>query len=221
MAERRQLPRPSEPIRVAVVGLGYWGPNVARNLAELPDFAISHLCDIRPDALETIRQRFPGAACTTRFEDVLADDEVDAVMISTPVSTHYSLAMSALQAGKHVFVEKPLAGSSQEALDLTAVAEENGLVLMPGHTFLYSPSVTTIKGLIDSGELGEIYFISSSRVNLGLHQRDASVVWDLGPHDFSILRYWLEALPEEVSALSRSRTSASSTCAMPRARLRM
>jgi protoporphyrinogen oxidase/predicted dehydrogenase len=204
MAERRQLSQPSEPIRVSVVGLGYWGPNIARNLAELPEFAISHLCDIRPAALDAVQRRHPGVALTNRFEDVLEDDDVDAVVISTPVSTHYSLALAALQAGKHVFVEKPLAGSSQEALDLTAVAEENGLVLMPGHTFLYSPSVTTIKSLIDSGELGEIYFISSSRVNLGLHQRDASVVWDLGPHDFSILRYWLEALPEEVSALSRS-----------------
>ena len=102
------------------------------------------------------------------------------------------------------FVEKPLAASSDQVLELTKLAEERNLVLMPGHTFLYSPSVTTIKGLIDSGELGEIYFISSSRVNLGLHQPDVSVVWDLGPHDFSILRYWLGALPAEVSALSRS-----------------
>ena len=135
---------------------------------------------------------------------MLEDDTLDAVAIATPVSTHFSLAMAALEAGKHVFVEKPLAASSEQVGKLTDVAEEKGLVLMPGHTFLYSPAVTTIKRLIDSGELGEIYFISSSRVNLGLHQPDVSVVWDLGPHDFSILRYWLDGLPAEVSAVSRS-----------------
>ena len=191
------------PIRIGLAGLGYWGPNLARNLADSPAFEIAHVCDLRPEALEAIQERYPGARLTTRFEEVLCDPDVDAVVIATPVSTHFPLAMSALQAGKHTFVEKPLAASSGEVLELMALAEENDLVLMPGHTFLYSPAVTTIKRLIDSGELGDIYFISSSRVNLGLHQRDASVVWDLGPHDFSILRYWLDTLPTEVSALSR------------------
>ena len=191
------------PIRIGLVGLGYWGPNLVRNLADSTEFEIAHLCDLRPEALESIHARYPDARLTTRFEEVLRDPEVDAVVIATPVSTHHPLAMSALQARKHTFVEKPLAASSGDVLELMALAEENDLVLMPGHTFLYSPAVTTIKRLIDSGELGEIYFISSSRVNLGLHQRDASVVWDLGPHDFSILRYWLDALPTEVSALSR------------------
>jgi protoporphyrinogen oxidase/predicted dehydrogenase len=191
------------PIRIAVVGLGYWGPNLVRNLADSSAFEISHLCDLREDVLEEMQSRYPGVRLTTRYEEVLRDSEVDAVALATPVSTHYPLAMSALQAGKHTFVEKPLAGSSEEVHELMALAEQNGLVLMPGHTFLYSPAVTTIKSLIDSGELGEIFFISSSRVNLGLHQPDASVVWDLGPHDFSILRYWLEALPTEVSAISR------------------
>jgi protoporphyrinogen oxidase/predicted dehydrogenase len=192
------------PIRVAVVGLGYWGPNLVRNLAESAAFDLAYLCDLRPDALEAVLRRYPGIRSTTRFEEVLRDRDVDAVAIATPVSTHHRLAMSVLEAGKHAFVEKPLAASTEQVLELTAAAEANGLVLMPGHTFLYSPSVTTIKHLIDSGELGEIYFISSSRVNLGLHQPDVSVVWDLGPHDFSILRYWLGALPSEVSALSRS-----------------
>jgi predicted dehydrogenase/protoporphyrinogen oxidase len=195
---------PSAPVRIGVVGVGYWGPNLVRNLAESPAFEIAHLCDLRPDALEAVSRRYPGIPCTTRFEEVLRDGAVDAVAIATPVSTHHALAMSALEAGKHAFVEKPLGASSEEVLELTAAAEAKNLVLMPGHTFLYSPSVTTIKSLIDSGELGEIYFISSSRVNLGLHQPDVSVVWDLGPHDFSILRYWLGALPSEVSALSRS-----------------
>ena len=201
---REPMRGPTTPIRIGVIGVGYWGPNLVRNLAESPNFEIAHLCDLRPQALEAVARRYSGIPSTTRFEEVLQDAAVDAVAIATPVSTHHALAMSALEAGKHAFVEKPLAASSEEVLELTALAQANDLVLMPGHTFLYSPSVTTIKSLIDSGELGEIYFISSSRVNLGLHQPDVSVVWDLGPHDFSILRYWLGALPAEVSALSRS-----------------
>jgi protoporphyrinogen oxidase/predicted dehydrogenase len=193
------------PLRIGVVGLGYWGPNLVRNLADSTSaFELAYLCDSRQEALDASQGRYPGVRCTTSFDEVLRDDDVAAVAIATPVSTHHALAIAALKAGKHVFVEKPLAGSSQEVRELTDAAEEGGLVLMPGHTFLYSPSVTTIKALVDSGELGEIYFISSSRVNLGLHQPDVSVVWDLGPHDFSILRYWLGALPSEVSALSRS-----------------
>ena len=191
-------------LRIGIVGLGYWGPNLVRNLADAPAFDVSYLCDVRAKPLETLARRYPGVLPTSRFEDMLEDDTLDAVAIATPVSTHFSLAMAALEAGKHVFVEKPLAASSEQVGKLTDVAEEKGLVLMPGHTFLYSPAVTTIKRLIDSGELGEIYFISSSRVNLGLHQPDVSVVWDLGPHDFSILRYWLDGLPAEVSAVSRS-----------------
>jgi len=191
-------------LRIGIVGLGYWGPNLVRNLADAPAFDVSYLCDTRAKPLETLARRYPGVSYTSRFEDMLEDDTLDAVAIATPVSTHFSLAMAALEAGKHVFVEKPLAASSDQVGQLTDVAEDKGLVLMPGHTFLYSPAVTTIKRLIDSGELGEIYFISSSRVNLGLHQPDVSVVWDLGPHDFSILRYWLDGLPAEVSAVSRS-----------------
>jgi protoporphyrinogen oxidase/predicted dehydrogenase len=194
----------AKPIRVALIGLGYWGPNLARNFTDSEAFEISHLCDLRPTVLEAMKSRYTGVSCTMSFDEILQDDKVDAVAIATPVSTHFELAKSALEAGKHVFVEKPLAASSDEIRELSELAEARGLVLMPGHTFLYSPSVTTIKGLIDAGDLGEIYFISSSRVNLGLHQPDVSVVWDLGPHDFSILRYWLGALPEEVSALSRS-----------------
>ena len=191
------------PIRVAVVGLGYWGPNLVRNFSESAMFELAGACDMRQEALDAIARRYPSIPCTTRYEDVLRDADVDAVAIATPVSTHYALARSALEAGKHVFVEKPLAAASQDILELTQVADGNDLILMPGHTFVYSPPVTTIKRLIDSGELGEIYFVSSSRVNLGLHQADVSVVWDLGPHDFSILRYWLGSLPDEVSAMSR------------------
>ena len=202
---RRAIPTnaAARPVRVAVVGLGYWGPNLVRNLFELEHTEAVAVCDARAPAIETVRRRFPTLRGTTRFEDVLADPDVEAVAIATPVSTHYRLAEAALKAGKHVFIEKPLAASSTEGKRLVRLASRLGLVLMPGHTFLYSPPVVTIEQLIRSGEIGDIYFISMSRVNLGLHQADVSVVWDLGPHDFSILRYWLGESPSAVSAMSR------------------
>jgi predicted dehydrogenase len=196
------------PVRVAVVGLGYWGPQLVRNLYESPHAELVTVCDARPEPLGQIGRRYPGVGQTTDFAAVLADADVEAVVVATPISTHYSLARAALEAGKHTFVEKPLAGSLAEANALTALARELDLVLMPGHTFLYSPPVQAIRELITSGALGEIYFVSTSRVNLGLHQSDASVVWDLGPHDFSILSYWLEESPVAVTALSRG-------CVMP------
>jgi predicted dehydrogenase len=196
------------PVRVGVVGLGYWGPQLVRNLYESPYADLVTVCDARPEALAQIGRRYPGLRQTTEFGEVLADSEVEAVVVATPISTHYPLARAALEAGKHTFVEKPLAGSLAEATQLAALAQDLGLVLMPGHTFLYSPPVQAIRDLIASGGLGEIYFVSTSRVNLGLHQSDASVVWDLGPHDFSILSYWLGETPVGVTALSRS-------CVMP------
>jgi predicted dehydrogenase/protoporphyrinogen oxidase len=196
--------RKSKPIRVGVVGLGYWGPQIVRNLADLPGAEIAALCDIRRDPLESVARRFPDVPRVTDFDAMLSDSSVDAVALATPVSTHYELAAAALAAGKHVFVEKPLAHSVRAASELADAAAKRGLVLMPGHTFLYSPPVVRIKELIDSGEIGEIYFISTSRVNLGLHQPDVSVVWDLAPHDFSILHFWLRERPAEVAALSRA-----------------
>jgi predicted dehydrogenase len=194
----------NEPLKMAVVGLGYWGPNIVRNLHELPDASLELVCDSVAEQLTHVSSRYPSVRTTLSFEDVLADDEIEAVAIATPVGTHAELASAALACGKHVFVEKPLAASSADALSLIQAADAAGLVLMPGHTFLYSPAVNVIKDMIADGALGEIYFISSSRVNLGIHQSDVSVVWDLGPHDFSILRYWLDELPQRVSALSRS-----------------
>jgi predicted dehydrogenase len=193
----------SDEIRMAVVGLGYWGPNLVRNLYELPGVELTTVCDLREDSLATIGRRYPAVTLTSSFDSVLADDDVDAVVIATPVSTHFGLAAAALRAGKHVFIEKPFAASSGEALALIDLADRKGLVVMPGHTFLYSPPVMMIRSLIESGELGDIYFISTSRVNLGLHQSDVSVAWDLAPHDFSILLYWLGETPSHASALSR------------------
>jgi predicted dehydrogenase len=192
-----------DPVRIAVVGLGYWGPNLIRNISEFEGAQPVLACDLRRDALEAIARRYPAVETTTSFVDVLADPRIEAVVIATPVSRHHPMAAAALRAGKHVFVEKPLAASSDEALDLIDRSNRSGLVLMPGHTFLYSPPVMRIKELIQSGELGDIYFISTSRVNLGLHQSDVSVAWDLGPHDFSILRYWLDESPSHASAMSR------------------
>jgi predicted dehydrogenase len=190
-------------VRIAVVGLGYWGPNLVRVLQELEEADAVLACDLDADLLDTVGRRYPALELTTSFDRVLADQDVDAVAIATPVSTHYPLAAAALDAGKHVFVEKPMAGSVADAEDLVRRAEAAGVLLMPGHTFLYSPPVNMVRELIQSGELGEIYFISTSRVNLGLHQPDVSVIWDLGPHDFSILRYWLEESPTQVSAMVR------------------
>ena len=189
--------------RIAIVGLGYWGPNLVRCLHDIDDVEVAWVCDLRNDLLHQVGRRYPAVARTTDYADILDDPTVDGVVIATPVSTHYALAHRALEAGKHVFVEKPLAASSVEAEALMVEASKRDLVLMPGHTFLYSPPVQTIKQMLDARELGEIYFISTSRVNLGLHQTDVSVTWDLGPHDFSILRYWLGENPAYVSALSR------------------
>jgi predicted dehydrogenase len=201
-------PRTASRVRFAVVGLGYWGPNLVRNAQELDEADVVGVCDQRPEALERILRRYPAVEGTQSFDEILRDRGVDAVAIATPVSSHYELAAAALHAGKHVFVEKPLAASSAEARRLMTIARERDLVLMPGHTFLYSPPVNLIRRLIATGELGEIYSISTSRVNLGLHQSDVSVAWDLAPHDFSILRYWLNETPTYLAALSRS-------CIMP------
>jgi predicted dehydrogenase len=191
------------PVRLAVVGLGYWGPNIVRNLFELECAEVVGVCDQRPERLEVMRRRFSGVRAYSTFDEVLADDEVDAVAIATPVSSHFNLSRAALEAGRHVFVEKPLAASSAECIDLIRLAHDRGLVIMPGHTFLYSPPVVAIHELIRSKVLGKLYFISTSRVNLGLHQPDVSVTWDLGPHDFSILQFWLDETPAYVSTLSR------------------
>jgi predicted dehydrogenase len=192
------------PVNIAVVGLGYWGPNVLRNLQELEQAEVSYVCDLRPESLAQSLRRYPTLRSAGDLDIVLSDPAVEAVALCTPVGTHHALASRALAAGKHVFVEKPLAGSSADALELVDAAGAADLVLMPGHTFLYSPPVTLSRELIQSGELGDIYFITMSRVNLGLHQSDVSVVWDLAPHDFSILRYWLGEVPTRVSAVSRS-----------------
>lgn len=190
-------------MNVGVVGLGYWGPNILRVLSEAGNVRVRWMCDLDQGRLERFARRYPSITPTTQFEDLLNDPRVEAVLIATPVFTHFDLAIRSLQAGKHTFVEKPLAPSASEADELIELARERDLTLMCGHTFVYSPPVRAVKDLLDRGELGEIYFISSSRVNLGLHQSDVSVIWDLAPHDFSILRYWIEEIPSVVATTGR------------------
>jgi predicted dehydrogenase len=189
---------------VALIGYGYWGPNLLRNFAECPGAEVKWVADRNAAQLARARTRWPSILVTTDLEDVLRDPEVDAIVVATPIGTHHDVALRGLLAGKHVFVEKPLAASSRDAEELVRVAEKTGRTLMVGHTFEYSPPVMKIKELLDSGELGDIYFICASRVNLGLHQKDVSVIWDLAPHDFSILFYWLGETPDHVRAFGRS-----------------
>lgn len=185
----RRFARGSD-LRLGIAGLGYWGPNLLRNACEIEGIDVVAVCDIDPDALDRHARRYPRVHRTSVFDDLLASS-VDATVIATPIPTHFDLARRALEAGKHVLVEKPLAGSVAEAEELRRRADERGLVLMPGHTFLYSPPVLAIKRLLDAGDLGGVHFGTSSRVNLGIHQRDNSVIRDLAPHDFSILTYWM------------------------------
>jgi predicted dehydrogenase len=200
----RRFGKSSSAVNVALVGLGYWGPNLLRALFELADdVEVSYICDLDPERLERYARRYPSARATRDLDNILTDPRVDAVVIATPVFSHFGLASRALSAGKHVFVEKPLASSSAEAGELLELADQMDRVIMCGHTFLYSPAVREVKRILRSGDLGEIYFISSSRVNLGLHQRDVSVVWDLGPHDFSIILYWMDEMPDWVGAVGR------------------
>lgn len=186
--------------RVAVVGLGHWGPNLARNFAELADLA--WLCDT-DSARETYAARYPQARFTTSFDEVLADDAVEAVVIATPVPTHYDLARRALLAGKHVLVEKPPAMRSSEMDELVALADERDLVLMPGHLLLYHPGVQRVKELIDAGELGEILCVYGNRQNLGIIRSNENALWSLGVHDLSVILYFLDEDPETALAVGR------------------
>jgi predicted dehydrogenase len=199
-------------IRLGVVGCGsvFWTPymNLIERLRSEGRVDVVAVYDSDPGKRRLAAQRLDLTPDLPGDTAVCIHPEVDVVLVLTSMVEHGRLARAALEAGKHTFVEKPLAGSLAEATQLAALAQDLGLVLMPGHTFLYSPPVQAIRDLIASGGLGEIYFVSTSRVNLGLHQSDASVVWDLGPHDFSILSYWLGETPVGVTALSRS-------CVMP------
>lgn len=187
-------------IQVGVIGYGYWGPNLVRNFFECPATQVGMVADLSSERLATVARRYPSVAATTNYKDILKNPAIDAVAISTPVSTHFALAMEALEAGKHVLVEKPMTASSQQALRLIEEAEHRRLLLMVDHTFVYTGAVRKIRELIEKGSLGEIYYYDSIRVNLGLFQHDVDVIWDLAVHDLSIMEYLLPDFPAAVSA---------------------
>jgi predicted dehydrogenase len=184
-------------LRFGVLGWGYWGPKIARNLNSLPNAKVTFVADIDAHRLATFAVNQPGVQTSTQFEKIFHAD-VDAIVIATPVSTHFQLARQALLHGKHVLVEKPLTASVSEAEELVALAQERQRVLMVGHTFEYNPAVNELRKLVQSGELGKIYCIEAERVNLGLFRNDINVIWDLAPHDISILLYLLDKTPEKV-----------------------
>jgi predicted dehydrogenase len=195
----RRLTAIQTPLRVAVVGYGYWGPNLTRNALESPDLELAALCERDRARGAAFSARVPGVPVMTELDEVLADPTIDAVIVATPPRTHHPIVRAALEAGKHVLVEKPLATTSADARDLIAAAEARDLVLMPGHTFVYSPPVNKVRELIEQGTLGDLYFVTSSRMNLGKYQADG-VICDLAPHDLSILLYWLDEPITEVAA---------------------
>ncbi|HWH55790.1 MAG TPA: Gfo/Idh/MocA family oxidoreductase [Gaiellaceae bacterium] len=188
--------------KVGLAGLGYWGPNLARNFDELAELA--WLCDLSDENRERFATRFPGARMTADFDELLADEAVEAVILATPVTTHFELAKRALEAGKHVLVEKPPALTGAEAEELVTTAEEQERVLMPGHLLLYHPGVARLKELIESGELGEVLYVYGNRQNLGQIRKDENALWSLGVHDLSVILYLLEEEPVEAWARGES-----------------
>jgi predicted dehydrogenase len=187
-------------VNVALVGLGYWGPNLARNLDRVAGGKLHMLCDARAERLAQFQSQYPSAQVTTDYDAVLGSERLDAVVLATPAHTHFELAKAALQAGKSVMIEKPMAQTGAQCRELMALAENNRLTLMIGHVFLYNAAVRKVKEYIQSGELGEIYCIYSQRLNLGRVRQDVNALWNFAPHDLSILSYWLEAPPQQVIA---------------------
>jgi len=185
---------------IGVIGCGYWGPNLLRNFAENEAAELRWVCDVDAPRLEMVKRRYPFAETSSDYTRLLSDDDLDAVVIATPVATHYRFACEALRAGKHVLVEKPFTASVREAEELNEMAERGGLTLMVDHTFVYTGAVRKIKEIVESGELGEPLYFDSTRINLGLFQQDLNVVWDLAPHDLSIMDFIIDRQPEAVTA---------------------
>jgi predicted dehydrogenase len=189
----------SKPIKVGIVGCGYWGPNLIRNFKALSDCHLKVVCDASEARLTHIRSLYPEVQTAPDYNQMLTNSHVDAVIIATSVKMHYPMARASLLAGKHTFVEKPMADSSEHCEELINIARKKGLVLMTGHTFLYSPVVRKIKEIVDNGDIGDIRYISSRRLNLGLFQKDINVTWDLAPHDISIILYIMGEQPLAVN----------------------
>jgi predicted dehydrogenase len=192
--------RNSSTLKIGVIGYGYWGPNVVRNFYNVPNAAVVSVADVSPKSLERVRGVYPSMDVTTNADDILTNPNIDAVAIVTPISHHYPLAKKALENGKHIFVEKPFTASVAEAEDLIELAERKNLKIMVDHTFLFTGAVRKIRELIDNGTLGKLYYYDSTRVNLGIFQHDSNVVWDLAPHDLSIIDYLIPDPPSAVVA---------------------
>lgn len=186
-------------INVAVVGCGYWGPNLIRNFRNIPECHLKAMCDVDAERLKHMSTLYPGVQAETNFDRLIASPDIDAISIATAVRTHYSMAKAALHAGKHVLIEKPMAASTRECEELIEIADRKGLTLMVGHTFLYSAPVRKIKEIVDNHDIGDLRYISSRRLNLGLFQKDINVAWDLAPHDISIILYIMQELPFSVN----------------------
>ncbi len=189
----------SKQIRLGVGGCGYWGPNLVRNFRALPECQLKMMCDISKDRLKHLTSLYPEVEAELNFDHMLNGVGLDAVIVATSVKLHFPMAKAALLSGKHVFIEKPMASSSEQCAELVSIARQKGLVLMIGHTFLYSPAVRKIKEIVDRGDLGEIRYICARRLNLGLFQKDINVAWDLAPHDISIILHLLEQFPISVN----------------------
>lgn len=191
-------------IAIAVVGCGYWGPNLIRNFSALPQCLVRYVCDKDGKRLAHMKQLYPQVEATADFGKIVGDGDVDAVVVATPVHLHYELAKKSLEAGKHVFVEKPMTQTSEQGNDLVQLAAKKKLTLMVGHTFIYSAPVRRIREIVRSGDIGEIQYISSRRLNLGLFQKDINVAWDLAPHDISIILHLLGTPPISVNCQGKA-----------------
>lgn len=191
-------------LNIGVIGYGYWGPNIVRNFNANDGSKVIAVCDKNPSTLKKVTRFYPDTKCMTSPDDVLGSPEIDAVAVVTPVSTHFELARRALENGKHVFVEKPFTATVAQGEQLVELAEKKGLTIMVDHTFLFTGAVKKMKDLIDQGELGNIYYYDSTRINLGLFQHDVNVVWDLATHDFSIMNYLIKEKPEAIVACGKS-----------------
>jgi predicted dehydrogenase len=187
-------------MKVGIVGYGYWGPKLARNFSEMPEAELAGIAEIDPIRRARVAAQYPWVPVYAATDHLLRRSDIEAVVVATPIRTHYEVAKAALRAGKHVMVEKPLTGNSDQAEELSALADELGLTLMVGHTFQYNPAVRMLRELVASGELGEVYYVDAARLNLGIFQHDINVVWDLAPHDISILIDVLGCDPTAVSA---------------------
>ncbi len=194
-------------LKIGVIGYGYWGPNVVRNFFNTPNAVVSSVCDLSPKSLQRVRRMYPSMAVTTNPLDIVTSPDIDAVAIVTPISHHFPLAKRALENGKHVFVEKPFTANVAEAEELIELAERKNLRIMVDHTFLFGGAVRKIRSLMSSDTLGRLYYYDSTRVNLGMFQHDANVVWDLAPHDLSIIDYLIADAPEAVVATGEKHVS--------------